>query len=117
MQRNWRVGARRSPGRVERQLNRLGLVRGLCYVCVARIFACKEIILATGLRGDGRERSPSQGFSLEARQSATQILSEIETELSRLPENMAPDAVRIIQELQQIVGELHMELSAFNQRT
>jgi len=37
--------------------------------------------------------------------------------LSRLPEDMAPEAVRTVQELQQILGELRIELCGANQGT
>jgi len=82
---------------------------------VARILACKEDIVSTGLWG--RKRSPSHEASQEVRDGATQLLSEIEIGLSRLPEDMAPEAVRTVQELQQIVSELRIELCGSNQGT
>ena len=84
---------------------------------MARILACKENIVPTGLWDDGRERSPSHEASQEVRDGATQLILEIETELSRLPEDMAPEAVRTVQELQQILGELRIELCGANQGT
>ena len=73
--------------------------------------------MPTGLWDDGRERSPSHEASQEVRDGATQLILEIETELSRLPEDMAPEAVRTVQELQQILGELRIELCGANQGT